>query len=354
MSEQNFHVAIIGGGIGGLCLAQGLKKVGISVAVYERDETPTSRLQGFRIHIDPQGSAALHDCLPEELWRIFDSTEGDFSQGFTLMTEQLRELLRVGAEGGPVDPIARHRSISRITLRRVLLAGLGDVVRFGKRFVHYDEMADGRLELQFDDRSTAIADILVGADGVNSAVRKQCLPDSDPVDTGGVAFGGKLHLTGGILALVPSRLLDGPVMVVPPDPCSLFMAIWKRSAAAGQALQRLGIDEPPPGDENYLVLGFGGQAEYFGIAGDPRSLPARDLKETIRRVVAHWHPNLRKLAEIAEEQELSATPIRTSRPGAAWSTTRVTLLGDAIHSRRQYRSEGRDLALLEASRGISR
>src|ERR1700680_2324996 len=43
MEKQAFHVAIIGGGIGGLCLAQGLKKARISVAVYERDHSRTAR-----------------------------------------------------------------------------------------------------------------------------------------------------------------------------------------------------------------------------------------------------------------------------------------------------------------------
>ena len=58
------HVIVIGGGIGGLCLAQGLKRAGISVAVYERDRTLTDRLQGYRVHINPSGSRALHACLP--------------------------------------------------------------------------------------------------------------------------------------------------------------------------------------------------------------------------------------------------------------------------------------------------
>ncbi len=45
MKEQTFHVAIIGGGLGGLCLANGLKQAGISVAVYERD---LSRIHGLK------------------------------------------------------------------------------------------------------------------------------------------------------------------------------------------------------------------------------------------------------------------------------------------------------------------
>ena len=65
MKNRAFQVAIIGGGMGGLCLANGLKRAGIGVAVYERDQSPDSRPQGYRIHIDPQGSTALHACLPQ-------------------------------------------------------------------------------------------------------------------------------------------------------------------------------------------------------------------------------------------------------------------------------------------------
>jgi salicylate hydroxylase len=46
---HSFHVLIIGGGIGGLTLAQGLKQAGISAAVYERDRTVYDRLQGYRV-----------------------------------------------------------------------------------------------------------------------------------------------------------------------------------------------------------------------------------------------------------------------------------------------------------------
>ena len=120
MKNRAFQVAIIGGGMGGLCLANGLKKAGISVAVYERDHSPDSRPQGYRIHIDPQGSTALHECLPQHLWDLFCSTGGSFSHGFSIVTQQLHELLSLGRTSGAGDNIAQHRSISRITLRRIL------------------------------------------------------------------------------------------------------------------------------------------------------------------------------------------------------------------------------------------
>lgn len=348
MSDRIFHVAIIGGGIGGLCLAQGLKKAGVSAAVYERDESALSRVQGFRIHIDPNGSRALHACLPERLWKIFEATQGDFSGSFTLITEQLQELLRVRDGGGETnDRIGIHRSISRITLRRVLLTGLGESVHFGKRFARYEEKEDGRFVIYLEDGSTAEADVVVGADGVNSRVRQQYLPWAEPVDTGVVSVGGKVALTDGVMALSPDWLLDGPVMVMPPEPCSLFMGIWRRSSKSELSLRELGLDGDE-GDEDYVIMGFGGTPEYFGLPRD-LAVTGHGLKEMMRRVVAEWHPNLRKLVEMVDEDAIYVSRLRSSQPVAAWKTTRVTMLGDAIHSMTPYRGIGANIALKDAA-----
>jgi 2-polyprenyl-6-methoxyphenol hydroxylase-like FAD-dependent oxidoreductase len=349
MTMEKIHVGIIGGGIGGLCLAQGLKKAGISVAVYERDETPSSRLQGVRIHINPQGSTALQECLPEQLWKVFDATGGDFSKGFTFVTEQLQELLSMRDDGGPVAPVARHRSISRITLRQILLAGLQGTVHFNKRFTRYEEMPHGRFKVHFEDGNAVMADVLVGADGVNSGVRKQYLPKVEPVDTGVLAVGGKIPLTDGVMALAPHRLLDGPVMVMPPTPCSLFMAMWRRSAEALEALRELGIYETAPEDENYLILGLGGRPHALGLPEEEDAMTGSILRDAMRRAADGWHPNLRKLVELLDERDITVTRLRTSERPVPWKTTRVTLLGDAIHSMTPYRGIGANTALRDAA-----
>jgi 2-polyprenyl-6-methoxyphenol hydroxylase-like FAD-dependent oxidoreductase len=349
MSGQDFDVAIVGGGIGGLCLAQGLKKAGIPVTIYERDATPGSRLQGYRIHIDPEGSSALHQCLPDNLWRIFEATQGEFAQGITIVSEQLAELLRVRPGDLQTDLIARHRSISRITLRHILLAGLDDRVRFGKRLERYEEMADSRYALYFADGSRAEADLLIGADGVNSMVRRQYLPAAEPVDTGVIALSGKVPLTDGVMALAPARLLDGPIMVASSQPCSLFMAIWKRQPAAAEPLRTLGIEQVPQGDADYLILGFGARPDYFGFPGDPENASGRTMINAMCRVTASWHPTLRKLTEMVDESSLNVNRLRTSRPVQAWRTSRITLLGDSIHSMTPYRGVGANIALKDAA-----
>lgn len=347
MKEQSFHVAIIGAGMGGLCLANGLKQAGISVAVYERDESPASRAQGYRIHIDPQGSTALHKCLPPHLWELFSSTGGDFSQGFSIVTEQLHELLSRNGDGG--DAIARHRSISRITLRRILLAGLEDNVKFNKRFVGFEEASNGRIVIHFQDGSSTRADLLVAADGVHSGVRKQYLPHAEPFDTGVITVGGTIPLTDGVMALAPHRLLDGPVMVVPPTACSLFMAMWKRSGEASQTLRRLGIEGPLPGDEDYLILGLGGRPEFFGVDAESGPVSGSVAKDALRRTVMGWHPDLRKLVEMIDEEQVFLNQVRSSKPPVPWVSTRVTLLGDAIHSMTPFRGIGGNIALKDAA-----
>ncbi|MEU4331063.1 hypothetical protein [Nonomuraea dietziae] len=65
----------------------------MDVTVFERDRTPQDRLQGYRVHIDPDGARALHDCLPPRLWRTFLETTGRGGQDFGFLTEQLGRLL---------------------------------------------------------------------------------------------------------------------------------------------------------------------------------------------------------------------------------------------------------------------
>src|SRR5204862_4386397 len=105
--------------IGGLCLAQGLRAAVVSVAVYERNPV-LAWPEGYRIHINPVGSRALHECLPADLWSIFVATAGKPPAGLGFLTEQLEELVVIGEEfmsNKHSDPIAAHYPVNRIALR---------------------------------------------------------------------------------------------------------------------------------------------------------------------------------------------------------------------------------------------
>jgi 2-polyprenyl-6-methoxyphenol hydroxylase-like FAD-dependent oxidoreductase len=80
------RVVIVGAGLAGLCLAQGLRQAGVDVAVYERDATASSRTQGYRISIDSRGAEALHTCLPARLNELFEGTCGQPSRGVVIFS----------------------------------------------------------------------------------------------------------------------------------------------------------------------------------------------------------------------------------------------------------------------------
>jgi salicylate hydroxylase len=352
-SRSDFHVVIVGGGIGGLALAQGLKKAGISVAVYERDRTPTDRVQGYRVHINPAGSRALHNCLPPRLFEAFARTCGKPSRAVHFLTENMNVLLTLSTNVANTDPIATHRSVSRITLRQVLLSGLDGVVQFGKTFTHYDDDAGGRVVAHFEDGTTAQGDILVAADGGGSRVRRQLLPHAKRIDTGVVGIAGKIFLDRGARKNIAPVLLDGLTLVSAKGGIGLFAALQELEPVAGKGIG--GNELAPSGSHfdntrSYLMWALSARREQFGIDGNIEALDRETLKAIALRTMTGWNERLQDLVHLADPDTINMISIRTSVPVAPWKAGRITLLGDAIHSMTPYRGIGANIALKDAMR----
>jgi 2-polyprenyl-6-methoxyphenol hydroxylase-like FAD-dependent oxidoreductase len=353
LASAALHVIVIGGGVGGLCLAQGLKRAGISVAVYERDRTLTDRLQGYRVHINPAGSSALHACLPPALFGAFDRTCGKPTRAMHFLDKQMRVLLTI--DGDMVEQqeqVAKHRSVSRITLRQVLLSGLDDVVHLGKTFTHYEELAGGRIVAHFEDGTSAEGDVLVAADGGGSRVRRQFLPQAERIDTGVVGIAGKVFLDGAGRGCIAPLLLDGMALIAAKGGLGLFVALQEHSGEAGGGVG--GNDAQFDGDSlfdntrSYLMWALSGRRDKLGLDGE--QFDAGTLADAAARAMAPWAPGLRDLVDLSDPGTISCIPIRTSRPVAPWPTARVTLIGDAIHAMTPYRGIGANIALKDAVR----
>src|SRR4051812_42086717 len=124
MNVSTFRVVIVGGGLGGLCLAQGLHRAGVNVTVYERDPSPVTRHQGYRIHIDTRGEQALRECLPPRLFELYLATRGQPSTGATVFRVEGGKLTELSTWRFPDRPgeelITIGSAVDRITLRHVL------------------------------------------------------------------------------------------------------------------------------------------------------------------------------------------------------------------------------------------
>jgi 2-polyprenyl-6-methoxyphenol hydroxylase-like FAD-dependent oxidoreductase len=318
MPEKVLQVLVVGGGIGGLCLAQGLRKAGIQVKVFERDRTVDARLDRYRLHINPAGTRALRACLPDEVWDRFLAAVGRPGGGFLFLDEQLHELLSIEDSlmyPASDDSAERAYPVERRALRDVLLTDLADVVQFGKRFERYELQPNGGVTAWFTDGSRADGDLLVGADGSASQVRAQLLPRAKPDDTGAVGFGAKLPLTAQTRAWLPPELLDGETMIMTGDPFFLFTSVF----------QTLG---EPDGTSSYLLCAFVARKDACppGIA----DMDGPSMQRAIANLASGWHPILRQLILTCDPTSVAMFPFATLLP-PDWPTGQVTLLGDAIH-----------------------
>lgn len=359
MSTLPLHVLIIGAGTGGLCLAQGLKQANISVAVYERDRTRLGGLQGYRVGIDPDGIRGLKANLPPELFDTFITTCARPPKYFNILSEQMTELASIGGSlitGNP-DPLKRDHTVSRMTMRQVLLTGLEECVYFDKVFTHYEQQADGRVTAFFADGSSATGTVLVAADGANSRVRKQYLPHARLVETGMLSFGAKVPMTPEARQLVSDKVFNGMSIIMAPKGFGAILHFvefkWQHD---GTVKEGIGVNDAAllarwPGmrydnEQDYIGWGFWAAKQHF--PRDPMNLHGEDLVALMLEMIPGWHPNLRRLVQLSDPTTFSAINIRTSEPIAPWTTSNVTLLGDAIHTMTPGRGAGANTALRDA------
>ncbi|QLY29383.1 FAD-dependent monooxygenase [Nocardia huaxiensis] len=351
-TNQPLHVIVAGGGIGGLALANGLRRAGVSVSVHERETQRTDRLQGFRIHIDPHGSRALAEMLSPELYSLFTACAGRGGNGFGVITEQMKPLLRFEPDDSAADPAGGgHFGISRITLRQLLLAELGGIVHYGSMFDRYEQRPDGRIEAFFADGSSQIGDVLVGADGGTSRVRAQYLPHAQRIETGIVTIAGKYALTSESRERLDARLLRNPLSVIPPSGCGMFLAPHEFDIpveAAGLVGNEAGLTPGTLFDNTqpYVFWAFAAKRERYGT--DLERLDAGRLHELAVRMTAGWAPELRRLVAESDSDTATLIPIKTSVPVPQWEPSNVTLLGDAIHSMTPFGGIGANTALRDA------
>lgn len=348
-------VLVIGGGTGGLALAHGLKRAGIEVRVFERDVLRTDGLHGYRVGIDPDGSRALHALLPKELYDTFVATKARDPKYFNMVTEDLKEVLSMEIPPS-TDPVESEKSISRMTLRQVLLTGLDDVVEFGKEFVRFEQHGDA-VTAYFADGSSETGDLLVAADGSGSRVRRQYLSQAKTEPTGIIALAGKLPITEESAKLVSPKVFEGITMVQGPRGFGCILHVmefqWDRD---GKVKEGIG------GNTEDLIrrwpgLQFDNTRDYinWGLWASADKLPAnvmdlrgQELIDVAVKVTPGWSPKLRRLFELTDPGTCFPVNIWTSVPLDAWPTTNVTLLGDAIHTMTPGRGVGANTALRDA------
>ncbi|WP_206243690.1 FAD-dependent oxidoreductase [Novosphingobium terrae] len=335
MASSSPHIAIIGAGPGGLCLAQGLKRQGISFELYERDESLEGAGRNHRIRIDSMGRRALAQCLPPALYGLLEERCALPTAPCRLLDTQLRAVSgrhAIAAHALCDEEVADLRA-HRLTLRAVLASGIGDQLHMGKSCHQAQELPDGTVSLQFSDGSQSLADIVVAADGAGSLLRRQRLPAAEPVETGAVCIHGHAPFQ-------PHSASDGPLLTAP----SLVVVDGMTAS-----IDPMRFHAPDETDRLSWSI-TGPVAAIFGEAGNLSRQTSARAQAAIMELTRGWAPALRALFQRSDPGAIHVLPVRSAMPLVPWAPSRITLLGDAIHPMDPAGGVGANSALDDAAR----
>jgi 2-polyprenyl-6-methoxyphenol hydroxylase-like FAD-dependent oxidoreductase len=344
-------VLIAGGGLSGLATAHGLIRNGHTVEVFERD-ADLSRKQGYYLHMNPFGGEALRSLLPADLFELYLETSRQTypRRESVVLNDQFQELSSQPHLGPPNDGDRPHTGVHRRTLRQILTARLGDMLRTGTAVTGYDEDADG-VTVHLSDGSAARGDVLVGADGIRSAVRAKRLPEVPMIPTGveGIGVYGRTPLTPELRAIMPADLMSGVVIAVDRKGSRLLVAAFDPRRPADEAARAIApdvqLDPVPP----YVMVSC-------SVAPDTVVPPSREwtdetpavMRESMLRAVQGWHPTAAALVGGMELDSIFMIPFGFLIPAESWEPSRVTLVGDSAHAMLPTIGMGANLSLRDA------
>ena len=350
-------VLIVGAGLGGLCLAQTLRKAQIDVEIFERDASPWDRPQGYRLHLEADALNALREVLPSSLHQLFEATAMRTEPFTTILKTDLSVANRIPTDDGQdpqywpefVSDEKIHCNVDRGTLRGIALIGLENCCHFNKQLTRYESKADG-VVATFADGTSANGHVLIGADGIHSAVRPQRAPQLNTMDAGVQAIYGRVPYELAEKLLPPEALED--IFGIAIDERKLFLGTGavrfptKPHVAAKEILRSAALE---PRD-NYVVCIVGGRHELFPQShAELRSATPKYLQAVAVKLLEGWPEKARDFVDGGDSESFFIVGMSTSVPGVLDSPTNVTLLGDAVHAMTPTLGRGANLAMRDAA-----
>lgn len=297
-------VVVVGGGIGGLAVAGGLRRAGFDAQVFERSPTLSMTRVGMRLWYNA-------------LYALERLGLDDMPPGFLVPDHEpvywdpLGKRLFGAPENRPGTFTGETRVlVHRGDLQQHLLTLLGpECVHPGKLCLRVEEFPH-HVTAYFADGTEASGDLLIGADGLNSVVRSGIHGKHKPSYTGYTSWQS-------LVSFDHARLRVGET--------------WGRGARFAQ---------------NPLV---NGEVYWYATANAPAGVrsPDGEKAELLRRFEG-WHDPIPQLIQASDEALIVRTDIADRPPLDSWIRGRVVLLGDAAHPMTPNLSQGACQALEDA------
>lgn len=331
-SENLPHVAIVGAGIGGVALAVACLHRGIPFTLFERDNSFDERSQGYGLTLQ-QASKVIKGLGLDTLEKGVISTRHlvHTTEGKVVAEWGTRKWMPAGVTS---TPKRTNIHIARQALRLALLNQLTghQGIAWGHQLIDLKQTEDQQLELCFQVNGELIktkADLVVGADGIRSAVRKLLIGEE----------------------IAPLRYLD----------CMVILGICPLANLKGlesHLLDSATIFQTANGTERIYVMPYDDTSVMWQLSFPIAEEEAKTLnlkgasalkEEACRRT--HWHSPIPQILAATKTDQVSGYPVydREVLPSEVLAKSgKTTLLGDAAHPMSPFKGQGANQALLDA------